>query len=173
MRNRELVDRKLDRAEGEAMETLHGYGLPTDPGDLWLDDEPQFRDATGRDKRRMTAARNVLIAAREVRRRRDDGDLEGALRFMSYIEQGADLLDNARRGAGTIKAARQGGVSRAQAERRKMEERDAAVKQRAKGLREAHPAWSVRSIAKQLENEDFGKAETLRQKIADLKPDTK
>ncbi len=172
MRDRELVDRKLDRAETKAAKTLRGYGLPTDPDDLWLDDEPKFQNAEVRDKRRMTAARDVLTAVREVRRRRDDGDHEGALRFMSYIEQGPDLLDHARRGAGTIKAAREGGVSRAQAERHKMEERDTAARERAKDLREAHPDWSVSSVAKRLEKEGFGKTRTIRRKIADLKPTT-
>ena len=154
------------------METLHGYGLPTDPDDLWLDDERQFRDAKDRDKHRMIAARDVLVAAREVRRCRDGGDLEGALRFMSYIEQGPDLLEHARLGAGIIKAARAGGVSKARGKRREIEEHDAATRQRAKELRKAHPDWSVSSVAKRLEKEGLGKARTIRRKIADLKPTT-
>ena len=91
---------------------------------------------------------------------------------MSYIEQGPDLLEHARRGAGIIKAARAGGVSKARGKRREIEEHDAATRQRAKELRKAHPDWSVSSVAKRLEKEGLGKARTIRRKIADLKPTT-
>ena len=101
----DFLERKLQKAEAKAWKVIQGHGLPTrldGHGETLadLDDLDPFRNASAKDKRRIVDARNVLISAREVRDRIDRDDIAGALNYARYVEQDADLLEDARRGAG-------------------------------------------------------------------------
>ena len=170
---KDAVSKKLERAEKEALATLKKYGFPLEVNDIWLSEDAQFKDASDRDRQLISAAVNVLVSVRQVYDRWAQGDHIGALRFMAYVEQGPNLLGYAHRGAKTVKAASDGGRAKVAAERAERARRDAELRQRAKEFRAANPKLSVNSLAQKLENKGFGKAETIRKKISDLRPTKK
>ena len=173
-----IVERKLKAAEDQARAVLKGYGLTTTATGSgssleWPQEEPCFAKATRRDQQRMIDARNVLISVREVRERRDRGDVDGALRFMSYVEQSADLLEQARRGKVTVESASAGGRAKATAKKATVENRHAEWREYADGIWRSRPKLSASAVAQAVAKKHGGNPETIRKRIADLKPKLK
>lgn len=171
----DVVIEKLRQAEDQALAVLRAFGLPLELDDLWLSEDSQFKDASDRNRQRISAAVNVLISVREVHRRRALGDHNGALRFMAYVEQGPNLLDHARRGAKTVKAASSGGKSEARVRKAEASRKAAQWRRAAVEIWQRRPEHSARSVAAQISNKtkNGDSPETIRKQIADLKPPRK
>lgn len=174
----DTLERKLRQAEDKAWKTIEEFGLPRrldghGPSLADLDDHAQFRRASDKDKRRIVDARNVLVAAREVRERLARGDSVGAINYARYLEQDPDLLEDARRGAKLRRSASDGGRAKAEASQADQQARWDEWRRKAKDIWSRHPDWSRSAVAEQIAKSCDYEPDTIRRKIADLKPGKK
>ena len=168
-------ERKLRQAEEKAWKVIEEFGLPRrldghGPSLADLKDHAQFRHASDKDKRRIVDARNVLISAHEVRERLARGDVAGVFRYARYLEQDADLLEDARRGAKVGKSAGEGGKAKAAANQADQQANREDWRRRAKDIWDRHPDWSVSAVAGQIAKGSDYKPDTIRRRISDLRP---
>ena len=135
-----------------------------------LDENQSFKNLPERDRHRVSDARNVLVSAREVRSRLERGDILGALNYMRYVEQDADLLDHARRGAKVFGAASAGGKAKATANRPKAQAKVTKWRQLATQIWANRPVLSASAVAQHIANQTGDNLDTIRKMIGDLKP---
>lgn len=174
----DTLERRLRDAEDKAWKVIDEFGLPRrldghGASLADLDDHPQCRHASDNDKRRVIDARNVLVAAREVRERLARGDSVGAINYARYLEQDPDLLEDAHRGAKLRRSASDGGRAKAEAHKADQQARWDDWGDKAKDIWSRHPEWSVSAVARQIAKSCGYKVDTIRRKIADLKPGKK
>lgn len=178
MTTSDTIERKLCQAEGKAWKVIEEFGLPRrldghGPSLADLEDHAQFRHASDKDKRRILDARNVLISAREVRERLARGDIAGATNYARFLEQDADLVEDARRGAKVRISASEGGKTTAAANRPDQQARWDEWRREAEDTWTRRPDLSASAVAGQIAKSSNYKPDTIRRKISDLKPDKK
>ena len=169
------IEKKLKAAEDKAWDVIRTHGLPmkldgAGPTLATLDQNQGFKNLPQRDRDRVVAARNVLISVQQVRTRIERNDIDGALRFMSYVEHDADLLDHARRGAKVVGAASAGGKAKATANRPKAQAKVTKWRQLATQIWAKRPDLTATAVAQHIAKQTGEKPDTIRKKIGDLKP---
>ena len=124
-RDRVEVEKKLARAEKNALKVLRKLKLPTQIDGAYEDESellffvkkhPRYLERKGRsitalesDQRKADTALEVLVSVRHVRKGIKERRGFHALRFMGNIEQGPELMEHARRGDKMHKAESAGG----------------------------------------------------------------